>query len=113
MNCKGCASYNNGRGSKRCVESCGEFNKVVGRSKPCVDYVQVSKQMLENLSIELDIDYYKILDPKDAVLLFLRYHLKLSLREIAEYKQISHQAVDSKIKRILNILNTYRINRPA
>jgi DNA-directed RNA polymerase specialized sigma subunit len=109
--CKGCPSWNNGKGSPKCVTSCSEYSTIIARSKPCVDYIQIPSEIVENLSIELEVDYYNILDPKDAVILFLRFHLRLPLREIAKYQQISHQAVDKKIKRILNILSTYKATK--
>lgn len=109
--CKTCSSYNKGRGSKKCIDDCKEYSKITTRQGPCVEAVQISRVMLENLSIPLKTDYYNILNPPDAVILFLRYHLKLSLREIAEIQSITHQAVDSKIKRLVKILNTYRVNK--
>lgn len=109
--CRNCSSWNSGRGSKKCVTRCAKYSSIIARSKPCVDYIQIPSEIIENLAIPLEVDYYDVLDPKDAIILFLRYHLKLPLREIAEFQQISHQAVDKKIKRLLVILKTYKNNK--
>jgi predicted DNA-binding protein YlxM (UPF0122 family) len=77
------------------------------RAKPCVDYALIPREMLEGLSLDMPIDYYNLLEPKEATVLFQKYHLKLKDREVAELHNISRQAVTKQIKKVLNKLRTY------
>lgn len=107
MKCYECPSYKKGKGTKRCL-SCDEFkngNIMERRYKPCVDYVKIPRVILESLSIEMNIDYYNLLDPMEATILFQKYHLNLDNLTIAKLLNISEKTVQRKNKYSLAILS--------
>lgn len=104
--CHECPDYKKGKGTRRCL-SCPQFKTVTPRQKPCVNYSLIPREILEGLSIPLEIDIYNVVEPAEATILFQRYHLGLKLREIAELQDISKQAVDKKIKNTLIKIQTY------
>ena len=104
--CYECSDYRKGKGSPRCL-TCPQFKTITPRQKPCVDYSLIPREILESLSIPLEVDVYNIVEPAEATILFQRFHLNLKLREMAELQGISKQAVDKKIKNTLIKIHTY------
>jgi hypothetical protein len=112
MKCYECPSYKRGRGTQRCL-SCDEFKSstIMGRYKPCVDYVKIPRMILENLVLDMEIDYYSKLDPFEATMLFMKYHLNLDNLTIAKLLNISEKTVRRKNKYSLMILSTCTLNQ--
>ncbi len=112
MNCYGCPSYKKGRGTRRCL-TCDEFksSKLMSRYKPCVNYVKIPRMILESLTMDTETDYYSLLDPIAATMLFMKYHLNLDNLTIAKLLNISEKTVRRKNKYSLALLNTCILNR--
>jgi hypothetical protein len=105
MKCYKCPDYKKGRGTRSCLR-CDEFKGIMTRSKPCVDYVKIPRQILEDISEEeLRIDVYQLLSPKDSTILFQRFRLNLSLRDIAYLNKASQEAIR---KRLFNITESLK-----
>ena len=112
MKCYECPSYKKGKGTRRCLE-CDEFksSNIMDRYKPCVEYVKIPRMILERLStMDMDKEYYNLLDPMAATILFQKYHLNLDNLTIAKLLNISEKTVRRKNKYSLNFLYTYHLN---
>ena len=106
LNCATCESYNKGKGSKAC-KYCNEFKDIMPRSAPCVDYSPLPSEIIENMSLPHMKDYYGALEPEEAILMFRKFHLEQTEKEMAKAYNITRQAVAKRIKNVLNILGTY------
>lgn len=111
MRCYECPSYNKGKGTRRCL-TCDEFkgSNLMPRYKACVNYVKIPRLILESLTMDTEVDYYNLLDPMEATILFQKYHLNLDNLTIAKLLNISEKTVRRKNKYSLELLNTCILN---
>ena len=114
--CRQCPSYKGGRGARACL-TCPEINQsvILPRAKPCVEYIKIPREMLEELRDEGNISginiYREVLNVEESILIFMLFTLEMTLREVADYQQKSKTSVDRQKKRCIDKISTYMINR--
>jgi DNA-directed RNA polymerase specialized sigma24 family protein len=109
--CQTCPSYRNGKGSLKCA-TCPEVKNIgLARSSPCVAFVQIPRELLEQIEDNSLINVYDLLTDHESTLIFQLYQLQMTQQEIANYHNITQPAVMKQKKRIIDKLRVYMLKK--